>query len=218
MDHFKKFLIFFYICILLFSFSLLNKSLEILELYPQRTMVEKNFKFFFHKPLIFLNQGTVEKILKQQYRFLKSITIERNFHENKVKIFYQYYKPVFLYQNKVVTSNGKIYQYESSLLLPTVLSPLSHGEIPLVAWFLNTYFSIKTIEWIKFDGLVWIVGLRNGQQWILMYNWSKTLNYFKKSSIGKKEITQIINEPYEKVWVCKKGLLMKKKNIAVVTQ
>lgn len=172
---------------------------------PFRTQVHQHFQNYISKPIIYLNQGLVEKNVFQLNRFYYNIKLIYN--NSSVIIDYKYQKPVLKYKDWIVTSHGKMYQYESTLLLPIIDE--NYRQVKIVATHLHEKFPIKLIDNIKYHNYKWVITMNNGQQWIGDYSWEKTWRHL--NFIDKKKIKSIINNKnYDLIFILKNRLLLHK--------
>jgi hypothetical protein len=203
---FKKIIIFFYISLIINGFIHLFLPIKTITVHPLRTNVNQKIQSYINYPLIYFNQGLIEKNIYNLNRFYYNIKI--NYKENSVEVHYDYEKPVLIWNNTVITLHGKKYNYESSLLLPTVNENLK--DVLTIAKTINTKFSVKLIESIKYENYTWVIYMGNGQKWIGQYSWNKTIKDLNK--IPKKAINTIIRENrHQIIFILNNRLLMKKR-------
>jgi hypothetical protein len=199
----KKITIFLYITAIGMTLNLLKIPIKYIQLKPFRSVVNDKFQSFINKPIIFLNPAIVEYILKFHNRFYQNIKVEYLSKSNAINIDFQYKKPSLIYKNSVVTSDGKFFYYNTTLLLPTVNESINKKDIVFIAKNLSKYFSIKSIETIEYNNYNWIIKFRNQQLWYLGWDLNKFFNI--KNKFNKKIIKNIVNNPqYEKIYFIKK--------------
>jgi hypothetical protein len=183
---------------------------------PARIHLIKSLESYENRSFLSLNNGILDKIIICANRFYRPLKHQWDMKNQIIYVNYQYEKPSCLYKNKVITSMGNVFQYQSSLLLPTISDEVPRNEAIMMGSSLNKKFSIKLIETIQWQDHQWTMTMRNGQIWYCGYNWVKFMKNIHR--IPKVTIKKVINGNYEKVFVIKNNLLLKKNKKAVNTQ
>ncbi len=193
---------------LLWTILSLGIKVQHIEMNPVKTQVLKNFNGYINGPVIFLNNGVIEKNILLTSRFYSHVVGRWHWSQGQLQVTYAYQKPSLFYKNSIITSFGKQLQYETALLLPTLVHGTKHQAIA-IGLSLNKKFSIKLIETIQWKNHQWIMVMRNGQIWYCGYSWKKFIKNL--DNFSKKEIKNIIQGNYSKVFIIKNNLLLKNK-------